>query len=62
LLLLTQIIRESLPPGVRAQKETIDLICYLSNGFIDLLADVANNVCYASAKKNIIVEHLVKAV
>ena len=51
-----------MPPGVRAQKETIDLICYLSNGCIDLLADVANNVCYASAKKNIIVEHLVKAV
>ena len=39
----------------------MDLICFISNAFVDLLSDVANNVCTQSGKKNIIPEHLIKA-
>ena len=46
---------------VRAQKETMDLICFISNAFVDLLSDISNNVCYQSNKKNIIPEHVLKA-
>ena len=58
---LNQIIKESLPPDVRASKETIDLICFISNTFIDLLSDLSNNVCYNQKKKNIVPEHIVRA-
>ena len=44
---LNHIVREILLPlDVRAQKETMDLICFISNAFVDLLSDVSNNVCY----------------
>jgi len=46
---------------VRAQKETMDLICFISNAFVDLLSDTANNVCYSQDKKNIIPEHAIRA-
>jgi hypothetical protein len=47
---------------VRAQKDTMDLICFISNAFVDLLSDVANNVCYKyKKKKNIVPEHLLRA-
>ena len=39
----------------------MDLICFISNAFVDLLSDVSNNVCYQSKKKNIIPEHVLKA-
>ena len=39
----------------------MDLICFLSNAFIDLLSDVSNNVCYKQNKKNIISEHILRA-
>lgn len=58
---LNLIIKDALPHDVRAQKESIDLICYISNCFLDLLSDVANNVCYLNNKKNIVSEHLLKA-
>ena len=58
---LNQIIRESLPIDVRAQKDTMDLICFISNAFIDLLSDVSNNVCYKYKKKNIVPEHVIRA-
>jgi histone H3/H4 len=58
---LNQIIKESLPPDVRASKETIDLICFIANTFIDLLSDLSNNVCYNQKKKNIVPEHIVRA-
>lgn len=57
---LNQIIRESLPVDVRAQKDTMDLICFISNAFIDLLSDVSNNVCYKYKKKNIVPEHVIR--
>jgi hypothetical protein len=50
-----------LPADVRAQKETMDLICFISNAFVDLLSDTANNVCYSQDKKNIIPEHAIRA-
>ena len=46
---------------MRAQKETMDLICFISNAFVDLLSDTANNVCYSQDKKNIIPEHAIRA-
>ena len=46
---------------MRAQKESIDLICFIANGFLDLLSDVSNNVCYQNNKKNIVSEHLLRA-
>ena len=55
------IIKESLPANVRAQKETLDLLCFLANAFIDLLSDVANNMCYKQKKKNIVNEHVLRA-
>lgn len=55
------IIRESLPENVRAQKEAMDLICFVSNAFIDILSDTANNVCMHNKKKNIIPEHALRA-
>jgi hypothetical protein len=58
---LNQIIKEALPADVRAQKETMDLICFISNAFVDLLSDTANNVCYSQDKKNIIPEHAIRA-
>lgn len=58
---LNLIIKDSLPFDVRASKESIDLICFISNGFLDLLSDVANNVCYQNNKKNIVSEHLLRA-
>ena len=58
---LNQIIKESLPADVRAQKETMDLICFIANAFVDLLSDTSNNVCYSQQKKNIIPEHLIRA-
>ena len=58
---LNQIIKEALPADVRAQKETMDLICFISNAFVDLLSDTANNVCYNQDKKNIIPEHAIRA-
>jgi len=39
----------------------MDLICFISNSFIDLLSDVSNNVCYKNNKKNIISEHILRA-
>jgi hypothetical protein len=39
----------------------MDLICFISNAFVDLLSDVANNICMNNGKKNIIPEHLIKA-
>ena len=39
----------------------MDLICFISNAFVDLLSDVANNVCMHNGKKNIIPEHLFRA-
>ena len=39
----------------------MDLICFISNAFVDLLSDISNNVCYQSNKKNIIPEHVLKA-
>jgi len=39
----------------------MDLICFISNAFIDLLSDIANNVCYHANKKNIIPEHAIRA-
>ena len=38
----------------------MDLICFISNAFIDLLSDVSNNVCYKYKKKNIVPEHVVR--
>lgn len=58
---LNQIIRESLPTGVRPQKDTHELICYLANAFVDLLSDISNNVCYDQKKKVIIPEHTLRA-
>lgn len=58
---LNLIIRESLPSSVRAQKDTIELICYLANAFVDLLSDISNNVCYDQKKKVIIPEHTLRA-
>ena len=58
---LNLIIRESLPNDVRANKETMDLICFISNAFVDLLSDTSNNVCYSNKRRNIIPEHTVKA-
>lgn len=58
---LNLIIRESLPASVRAQKDTIELICYLANAFVELLSDISNNVCYAQKKKVIIPEHTLRA-
>ena len=46
---------------MRAQKETMDLICFISNAFVDLYSDTANNVCYSQEKKNIIPEHALRA-
>jgi hypothetical protein len=54
-------VKEALPFDVRAQKESMDLICFISNAFIDVLSDVSNNVCYKNNKKNIISEHILKA-
>jgi len=48
---INQIVKESLPPDVKVQKDTLDLISHLSNSFIDLLSDVSNNVCTANSKK-----------
>ena len=39
----------------------MDLICFISNAFIDLLSDTSNNVCYKNSKKNIIPEHTIRA-
>jgi hypothetical protein len=39
----------------------MDLICFISNAFVDLLSDTANNVCYSQDKKNIIPEHAIRA-
>lgn len=39
----------------------MDLICFISNCFIDLLSDTSNNVCYKANKKNIIPEHAFRA-
>jgi|DEB0MinimDraft_12_1074336.scaffolds.fasta_scaffold101637_2 hypothetical protein len=39
----------------------MDLICFVSNAFIDLLSDISNNVCYKNNKKNIIPEHTIRA-
>lgn len=50
-----------MPNDVRAQKESIDLICFISNAFLDLLSDVSNNVCYQNNKKNIVSEHVLRA-
>jgi len=47
---------------VRAQKESIDLISFIANSFVDLVADVANNVCLNSKKKNIFPEHTYQAI
>ena len=58
---LNLIIRESLPSDVRAHKETMDLICFISNAFVDLLSDTSNNVCYSNKRRNIIPEHTVRA-
>lgn len=58
---LNEIIKKSLPQDVRAQKETMDLICFISNAFVDLLSDISNNVCCQSGKKNIVPEHVLKA-
>lgn len=58
---LNLIIRESLPSSVRAQKDTIELICYLANSFVDLLSDISNNVCTDQNKKVIIPEHTLRA-
>lgn len=59
---LNHIVREILLPlDVRAQKETMDLICFISNAFVDLLSDVSNNVCYEQNKKNIMPEHTIRA-
>ena len=58
---LNKIIKKALPPNVRAQKETMDLICFISNAFVDLYSDTANNVCYSQEKKNIIPEHALRA-
>ena len=38
----------------------MDLICFISNAFIDLLSDVSNNVCYKYKKKNIVPEHVIR--
>ena len=46
---------------MRAQKETVDLICFAANAFLELVSDIANNVCYKANKKNIIPEHAVRA-
>ena len=54
-------IKDALPPDVRAQKETTDLICFVANAFIDLLSDTSNNVCYKAGKKNIVPEHTIRA-
>lgn len=58
---LNLIIRESLPSSVRAQRDTIELICYLANAFVDLLSDISNNVCTDQKKKVIIPEHTLRA-
>ena len=58
---LNLIIRESLPNDVRAHKDTMDLICFISNAFVDLLSDTSNNVCYSHKRRNIIPEHTVRA-
>lgn len=58
---LNLIIKESLPSSVRAQKDTIELICYLANCFVDLLSDISNNVCTDQKKKVIIPEHTLRA-
>lgn len=39
----------------------MDLLCFLANTFIDLLSDVSNNVCYKHNKKNIVSEHILRA-
>ena len=39
----------------------MDLICFIANAFIDLISDISNNVCYSQSKKNIIPEHLIRA-
>jgi hypothetical protein len=58
---INQIIKESLPLDVRAQKDTIDLISFIGNVFVDLISDIANNVCFKSKKKNIFPEHAYQA-
>jgi len=40
----------------------MELICFISNAFVDLLADISNNVCCASNKKNIIQEHAIRGI
>jgi histone H3/H4 len=43
---LEKIIKEALPMGsIRVEKGAIDIICHLANCFIDLISDIANNVC-----------------
>lgn len=46
---------------MRAHKDTMDLICFISNAFVDLLSDTSNNVCYSNKRRNIIPEHTVRA-
>ena len=60
---LEKIIKEALPmSSIRVQKDAIDLICHLANCFIDLISDVANNVCSMQKRCLMGPEHLLRAV
>jgi hypothetical protein len=39
----------------------MDLISFIGNAFVDLIADISNNVCFKNKKKNIFPEHAYKA-
>ena len=59
---MEKLIKEALPSAaIRVQKESTDLICHLANQFVQLIADIANNVCNQHEKKVMFPEHMLRA-
>ena len=54
-------IKEVLPPGVRMNSQSNELILTLAMGFINHLSDTANTICNERDKKTITPEHAILA-